>query len=168
MTRAQRAARAGPNRVVVRQLHLLAGRGTPAVLHVVRLRLRARLQQPHVRRVRLQRLAIVGEHQIVQPRAQQADRAAQAMRRDRDPRDFLGHRLSRRDRRGLGGSGRGLRRRALGIGELRRRRLGWLRQVRRDQQLEAEQNGDRDRNRQEQPFLVHHAAVRQSQAGTGS
>ncbi len=40
--------------------------------------------------------------------------------------------------------------------------------MRRDEHLEPEQNGDRNRDRDEETLLVHHTLVRQAQAGTGS
>ena len=163
----QRPAGAGPDSVIVRQLHLFAGPGAPPVLDVIGLLLGQRFQQPHVRRIGRQRLAIVGEHQIIQPRAQQADGAPETRRGDLHPRHLLRHLRVRHCRRRRCRCVRRLRLRGLTAGNLRRR-LGRLRQMRRDQQLKAEQNGHRDRDRYEQTLLVHHTLVPQSQSGTGS
>ncbi len=109
---AKRRRRGRPYGVVARQLHRLPGRRGPAILHVIRLRIGARLQQPHQRRVRCQRFAIVLQLQVVDPRAQQADRAHHPRRVDLHPRHVLRHRI--RLRQAARPAGRGNRLPSLG------------------------------------------------------
>ncbi len=74
----QLVRRRGPGGVVVRQFHGRACRRRPAILDVVGMILRPRLQQPDQRRVRGDLLAVVLQHQVIELGAQQIDRAFDA------------------------------------------------------------------------------------------
>ena len=163
------SAERGPDRVVVRQLHLSrrARRSSRTARSTA-----ASSERGSSRRTcgefGCQRLAVVGQHQVVEPRAQQADRAAHARRGDLHPRHVpwapsaAAAAPAPATLAPASAAASASVFAVLAICCRRRRRR--LRQMRRDQQLEAQQDRDRDRDRQEQPLLVHQCPVRQSQA----
>ena len=148
----------GPQGVVVRELDRLAGRSGPAILHIVGLPVRPRLQQPDQGRIRGQRLAVVFQDDVVDARAEQADRAFDALAPDRKARHVLRH--GRHGGLG-GGAGRGFGRgnagqvlcrrnagqRCLGLGCYLRVR--GRRQIGAHHPLEAEQDRNRNGDREE-------------------
>ena len=88
---------------------LAARLGRPAILHVIGLGVGTRRQQPHKGRIRGQRFAVAEQHEVVEARAQQADRALHGGRVDLHARHFLGH-------RGGAGVGRADAARCCGVG----------------------------------------------------
>ena len=138
----------GPDGVVIGDFNGLPRGGGPAILHIIGVCVRPRLQQAHERRIRGQRLPIVSQHEVIETPAEQADRTAHLRRIDLNPGHDFGDRW-----RGLGDRARaagGLRR--FGLMHHRGGRFG---QHRRDERLIAQQNAERDRDREEESLLVH-------------
>ena len=82
---------AAPQRVVVGHLDARAGPGRPAELDVIGLGVRARLQHAHQRANLVDGLAVVAQHHVIEPGAEQADAAGHARRVDLDARHLLRH-----------------------------------------------------------------------------
>ena len=77
-----------PHRILIRNFHRRAGGGDPAEFRIVRLGGAGRGEQDDGRRVRIDRLAVLNQRKVVDPRALQRDAAGNTRRVDLDARGF--------------------------------------------------------------------------------